>query len=133
MKCSRALQSQQPALGFDTSELVSEVKGLWAQLLLLGTCHSSLSCPAPHCSWLQKAQGFSLSCCPSASEGRALSFQTLQKGNLESAGQSHKQPVCNQRIKIADWLKSRDAKYLPSEHKAGAVPPAWKTLCESAF
>lgn len=34
--------------------------------------------------------------------------------------------VCSRRIKIADWLKSRDAKYLPSEHKAGVVPPTWQ-------
>lgn len=32
--------------------------------------------------------------------------------------------VCSPRMKIADWWKSRDAKYLPSEHKAGVVPPA---------
>lgn len=133
MKCSRALQSQQPALRFDTSELLSEVQACG----LSSHCWRPVTPLLPRAqtspSLLLAAQGFSLSCCPSASEGRALSLQTLQKGNLESAGQSRKQPVCNQRIKIADWLKSRDAKYLPSEHKAGAVPPPWKTLCESAF
>lgn len=41
--------------------------------------------------------------------------------------------VCSWRIKIADWLKSRDAKYLPSEHKACVVLPAWQTSPESAF
>lgn len=32
--------------------------------------------------------------------------------------------VCSQRIKNADWFRSRDAKYLPSEHHAGVLLPA---------
>lgn len=41
--------------------------------------------------------------------------------------------VCSWRVKIADCLKSRDAKYLPSEHKACVVLPVWQTPPESAF
>lgn len=32
--------------------------------------------------------------------------------------------VCSQRIKNADRFRSRDAKYLPSEHHAGVLLPA---------
>ena len=125
MKRLRALRSWQPALWLYTSQRwMAEVK-VWG---LGSQAAGGLSLPSLLPSSRQSCSSLVLAAAGISEPGEKPLPPDPAEGKPGVSRAKPQTAVCSQRIKIADGSKSRDAKYLPSEHKAGVVLPAWQNV-----